>query len=426
MSNPAATSETFDYPARLSSRIATLGENPVGGFPPAARSGLGARNGTDIWIGAAAVPNAPSSLSASVAENSVTLQWTAPPSGDPPTSYAIEAGIGPGRTDVSLDTGSAATVLNVPNVPPGTYYVRVRAKNSQGTSALSSNEITVTVTTGAPPPCAGAGPPGAPTGLTASVGGSTVTLNWIRPTTGCTPTGYVIEAGFSPGSSNLATFPTGRTDTSFTAPGVPAGTYYIRVRAANGNVNGPVSNEVTAIVGSTLPPPPPVVRGTVLDFQTHTPISGAVVRLGPDPFAGGTDTITDANGRYSLPQPQTTGMRYYFDINNSFAGQGYPVGTNYRGDLLLDTGTCVSRYGVVIDARTLQPIAAASVGFGNPLATTSTDGWYRIDWGCPASGVVGFNTTVLTASHPSYRSQDQVLGRGIARVLRLDFLLEPT
>jgi hypothetical protein len=153
----------------------------------------------------------------------------------------------------------------------------------------------------------------------------------------------------------------------------------------------------------------PVVRGTVLDFQTQTPIAGAAVRVGADPFAGGAETVADVNGRDSLPQPPHTGMFYYFAINNSPAGRGYPAGANYRGDLLVDTGTCVSRYGVVIDGRTLRPIAGASVGFSaNTLATTSRDGWYRIDWGCPSSGTIGFNTTFLSASHSSYTSQQQI------------------
>jgi hypothetical protein len=169
----------------------------------------------------------------------------------------------------------------------------------------------------------------------------------------------------------------------------------------------------------------PVVRGTVLDFQTQTPLPGVVVRVGADPRAGGAEAVTDASGRYSLPQPQYTGLFYYFAINDSPAGRGFPAGGNYRGDLLVDTGKCVARYGVVMDARTLRPIAGASVGFSaDTLATTSRDGWYRIDWGCPSSGTIGFNTTFLVASHPSYTSQQQVLGRGIQGVQRLDFVLE--
>jgi hypothetical protein len=175
--------------------------------------------------------------------------------------------------------------------------------------------------------------------------------------------------------------------------------------------------------GPTAPTPSQaVVRGTVLGFHAQTPIAGAIVRVGTDPFAGGAEALTDSNGRYSLPLPTHTGMFYYFAVNNSPVGRGYPVGDNYRGDLLMDGGTCVARYGVVINARTLRPIAGASVGSS---ATTASDGWYRIDWGCPSSGTIGFNTTLLTATHPSYTSQQQVLGRGIQSVQRLDFLLEP-
>lgn len=180
----------------------------------------------------------------------------------------------------------------------------------------------------------------------------------------------------------------------------------------------------------TAPSPnPPLVRGTVLDFQTQTPISGAVVRLGTNPVAGGSGTVTDANGRYSLPQPPDTGRFYYFSVNNLSVGYGHPGAANYRGDLLVDTGTCVARYGVVMDARTLRPIGDAAVGFVAPFvsttaSTTTSDGWYRIDLGCPSSGTIGFNTTFISASHPRYTSKQQIVGRGIQRVQRLDLLLE--
>ena len=42
-------------------------------------------------------------------------------------------------------------------------------------------------------------------------------------------------------------------------------------------------------------------------------------------------------------------------------------------------------------------------------------------WG--GQSTIGFNTTFLSASHPSYTSQQHVLGRGIQSVQRLDFLL---
>jgi predicted phage tail protein len=68
---------------------------------------------------------------------------------------------------------------------------------------------------------------------------------------------YVIEAGSAPGRSDLASFSTGTTAASFFATSVPAGTYFVRVRAASVGGAGPPSNEVTAIVMPCVVPPPP-------------------------------------------------------------------------------------------------------------------------------------------------------------------------
>jgi hypothetical protein len=101
--------------------------------------------------------------------------------------------------------------------------------------------------------------PGAPTGLVSSASGSTVLLAWVAPATGGAPTGYLIEAGSSPGLSNLASFNTGTTANSFLTSGVPAGIYFVRVRATNASGTSAASNESTLIVGAgcaTAPGPP--------------------------------------------------------------------------------------------------------------------------------------------------------------------------
>ena len=86
-----------------------------------------------------------------------------------------------------------------------------------------------------------------PTGLAASASGSTVTLGWSAPSSG-TPSAYVIEAGSASGLANLTSFSTGSTATAFSASGVGAGTYYVRVRATNAGGASAPSNEVTLIV----------------------------------------------------------------------------------------------------------------------------------------------------------------------------------
>jgi peptidyl-Asp metalloendopeptidase len=95
---------------------------------------------------------------------------------------------------------------------------------------------------------AAAPPPSAPIALTSTVTGSTVALTWRPPASG-TATGYAIEAGSSAGAADLANVATGSTATAFTAEGVAAGTYYVRVRATNGSRTGDASNEVTIVVG---------------------------------------------------------------------------------------------------------------------------------------------------------------------------------
>jgi hypothetical protein len=101
-----------------------------------------------------------------------------------------------------------------------------------------------------PSAAAAASAPTAPSGLTATASGSTVTLTWLAPTGTDPATSYTIEAGSAPGLANLANFATGNSATTFTASGVGAGTYYVRVRATNGSGASAASNEATLVVGS--------------------------------------------------------------------------------------------------------------------------------------------------------------------------------
>ena len=172
-------------------------------------------------------------------------------------------------------------------------------------------------------------------------------------------------------------------------------------------------------------PAPGIVRGTVLDFQTAMPLPGAVVGFAtsrtPDGgFTGITETsVSGADGRYSLPEPPA-GPQYLFVVNGNLVGMGYPRSTNYRADIAVDRGRCVSRYGTIMDSKTYQPVSGAT-GWGG---VTGADGWYQIDWGC-GEGHVGFNTTLLRIEHPNYVTGDFILGRGVAGTNRLDLLLTP-
>ncbi|MBI3490277.1 MAG: fibronectin type III domain-containing protein [Acidobacteria bacterium] len=97
-------------------------------------------------------------------------------------------------------------------------------------------------------PSSALAPPGAPSSLAAIVSASTVTLLWTAPLSGDAATSYVIEAGSSAGARDLASFPTGTAATSYIATNVPAGTYFVRVRATNAAGASEPSNEVVVSV----------------------------------------------------------------------------------------------------------------------------------------------------------------------------------
>ncbi len=96
--------------------------------------------------GSSTKPNAPTGFSVSVNGSSVVLDWNAPSSGCPATSYILEVGSSPGSANLgSGDIGPATSVTG--SAPPGTFYLRIRAKNSAGVGA-PSNEVKVVIAGG--------------------------------------------------------------------------------------------------------------------------------------------------------------------------------------------------------------------------------------------------------------------------------------
>jgi murein DD-endopeptidase MepM/ murein hydrolase activator NlpD len=184
---------------------------------------------------------APVNLTGSATSNVVTLTWSGPGN----ATFVVEAGSAPGLSNLAT-ARVAASPVTFAGVPPGTYYVRVRAENAAGQSA-PSNEIVLNV--GVP-----GGAPGVPTRLVASSPEpGRVVVTWAAPTTGGTPSDYLLEAGTSEGAVNIGTFPVGP-GFALTATNVPLGTYYLRLRARNAlGVSAPTADVlVTVGAGQTL------------------------------------------------------------------------------------------------------------------------------------------------------------------------------
>ena len=212
--------------------ISLTATNPFGTGPES--------SSVTVTLPAAAVaPGAPVGLAVSAVGSTATFTWNAPTSGGTPTGYTLLAGLTPGFATpfAALPLPASPRTLTVPGVPAGVYYVRLVATNAGGASA-PSNEVTLTV--------AAPSAPAAPTLNAPVVSGSTVSFSWTPGAGGGAPTSYLLTASVTPGGPVIASVPV--SSSSLGVPGVPSGTYYVRVAGVNSVGPGPASNQVTVVV----------------------------------------------------------------------------------------------------------------------------------------------------------------------------------
>ncbi len=218
-------------------------------------------------------PDPPVTLTATVSGTALQLAWTPASTGTTAASYEVSVGTAPGATTLPVHTTSATAVSLA--VPPGaTYYARVRAVNAFGTS-LASPETSVAITGFDPKP-------GRPAQFGAWFSGRTVIVSWAAPVTGDPVTNYVIEGGSAPGLADYGTVHLGAV-TSFTVPGVPDGTFWLRLRGTNGAGTGPNAPDLALVMRPSggcvgLPMAPtylaPDVAGNDVTLRWSAPTEG--------------------------------------------------------------------------------------------------------------------------------------------------------
>ena len=194
-------------------------------------------------------PGAPTGLAATASGTAINLTWTSPSStGDATISgYKIEVSSDGGTiwTDLVADTSSPGTTYQHTVLAAGaTRHYRVSAINTAGTGG-SSNIANATT---------GATVPGAPTGLTATAGGTTINLSWTAPasTGGSVITGYKIEVSSDDGMTwTDLVADTNSPATTYEHTGLAAGdTRHYRISAINTVGTGGHSNIANATIAS--------------------------------------------------------------------------------------------------------------------------------------------------------------------------------
>jgi hypothetical protein len=203
----------------------------------------------------------------SVVGNRVTLRWTAPPAGTPPTGYVLRGGVNPGEVAASIPTGSVDPLFTF-DAPTGAFFIRM---HTSAGSALSgpSNEVPLVVNVPLPP--------SPPSGLLAVVSGSTLGMSWRNTFQGGAATGLALDVT----GAVTTSLPLGLAET-FSFAGVPSGTYTLSLRATNAGGASPPSNSVTL----TFPGPCSGAPQPPADFLATK--AGNVITVRWNPPAGGT------------------------------------------------------------------------------------------------------------------------------------------
>jgi hypothetical protein len=230
------------------------------GATPSASVGTGAKT---IWEMATVVfkagsqapptaPAAPGGVTATAADRSAIVAWTAPANGGSPiTSYTVTPYLGPTAQPPTTITGTPpATSASITGLTDGSAYTfTVSAANGVGTGPASapSNQVTPTAPT----------VPAAPGSVTATAGNQSANVSWTAPANGGSPiTRYTVTpylGGIAQPSTQVAGSPP---VTAATITGLTNGSSYtFTVSASNAVGAGPASAPSQAVTPTAAAAP---------------------------------------------------------------------------------------------------------------------------------------------------------------------------
>jgi hypothetical protein len=199
--------------------------------------------------------------------------------------------------------------------------------------------------------------------------------------------------------------------------GVAPGSVTVTARAGDYTATAPITVEARAS-GTRH------VEGRVIDYRSGAGLGGVAVGFGRSNLAVDTQAMSDAAGHFAIDLAPGDNVAF---LDGVLAGtiKVRVGGPGFRGDLIGGGGTCMTRYGVVTDAQTFQPVAGATVHLGGSTIVTGADGWWRLDFFCPDDPDAATGGSVfMSVSHPSYREFAGIIGRGLRGVRRLDLELQ--
>jgi fibronectin type 3 domain-containing protein len=312
-------------------------------------------------------PAAPTGLTATAGNASVSLTWTGSSGAN---SYNVKRSTTNGSGYATIGTSNVATYTDTTAANGTTYYYVVTAVNSNGESG-DSNQASAMPTLPIP---------AAPTGLTATPGNATVMLSWTASSGAAS---YNVKRSTSSGSEVTISSPTG---TSYNDSSVTNGTkYYYEVSAVNASGESANSNEVSATPSIAAPAAPtglnaaPRNAQVALVWNTSTGATSYNVKRSTTNGSGYT-TVSSPTGTSYNDTGLTNGTLYYYVVSAVGAG-GESANSSQVSATPLGTITNVSATVNVLANR--HPISPYIYGGAFPQdAPTITDsGLTTVRWG---------------------------------------------
>lgn len=315
--------------------------------------------------GSVSVPSAPTGLTATAGNASVSLSWGASSGA---MSYAVRRSTTSGSGYASIASTSSTSFTDTGVSNGTTYYYVVTASNSAGTSGNSSQASAT--------PSGGVTTPAAPTGLTATAGNASVALSWSASSGA---TSYTLLRSTTSGSGYASLTTT--SGTSYTDTAVSNGTTYYYVARAS-NSAGTSGNSAQA--GATPASSGGGVPVTIDSFSSSTQFYANQNDLGQT--ISGTCSWylgSDASGNLVL-NSSSSGQYYQENVNRSLSGatairvrvrDWWASDTAQHWTVVINDGTdhtspVLSTYGAVTDSYGNIDIPIAAFGSVN-LANVS-------------------------------------------------------
>jgi len=303
------------------------------------------------------VPPVPTGLAATAGDAKVTLSWTASSGA---TSYNVYRGTtAGGEAATPIATGLATPSYANTGLTNGTtYYYKVAAVNTAGTSALSA-EVSAT-------PKAAVVIPAVPTGLAATAGDAKVTLSW---TASSGATSYNVYRGTTAGGEAATPIATGLTTPSYVNTGLTNGTkYYYKVAAVNSAGTSALSAEVSATpkAAVVIPPVPTGLAATAGDAKVTLSWTASSGARSYNVYRG-----TTAGGEAATPI--ATGL-----TTPSYINTGLTNGTKYYYKVAAVNSAGTSARSAEVSATPKATVVIPPVPTG--LAATAGDAKVTLSW----------------------------------------------